>query len=92
MYSSTAGYRQKIELILPLCHFVTFNMIRDKIGIYISWRRKVPQVETSSSSFFVASFSWLGRDALFVLSLSSLRVVVLLCWCPGEGGGGGTPL
>ena len=29
----------------------------------------------------MALFSWLGRDALFVFSLSSLRVVVLLCWC-----------
>ena len=42
-------------------------------------------VETYSSGFlfrfFLASFSWLGRDALFLSSLSSLHVVVLLCWC-----------
>ena len=42
-------------------------------------------VDTSSSGhwfrFFVTSFSWLGRDALFLSLLSSLRVVVLLCWC-----------
>ena len=42
-------------------------------------------LKTSSSGhrfrFFVASLSWLGCDVLFVSSFSSLRVVVLLCWC-----------